>query len=263
METANQLNLRLFVPALVFDAVTSNDFNLLAYPWLIAAGVIVVLGSGLIGWVVARVRNYQVPVFVPPMMFNNCGNMGLPVALLTFGEAGLQAALVLFLVSNFFHFTLGVRLVGGRMHILQVIFNPVNIATMAGLAVNFSGWTLPAPPALAIEMAGQIAIPLMLVALGVRMIDLNRSMMSAGLVGAIVRPLAGLLCAFAASLVLPLEPFHFQMLILFSVMPPAVLNYLFSERYQVQPDHVAAIVVVGNAISVVVLYFTLLFLLNS
>lgn len=36
--------------------------------------------------------------FVPPMMFNNAGNMGLPLALLAYGEAALPAAVVLFMV---------------------------------------------------------------------------------------------------------------------------------------------------------------------
>jgi predicted permease len=41
------------------------------------------------------------------MMFNNSGNMGLPLAVLAFGEAALPAAVVLFLVENLLHFSLG------------------------------------------------------------------------------------------------------------------------------------------------------------
>ena len=45
------------------------------------------------------------------MMFNNCGNMGLPLAVLAFGEAGLSPMVALFTISNLLHFTLGVWIV--------------------------------------------------------------------------------------------------------------------------------------------------------
>ena len=36
----------------------------------------------LTGGPVARLFGYDVRSFVPPMMYNNCGNMGLPLAVL-------------------------------------------------------------------------------------------------------------------------------------------------------------------------------------
>jgi predicted permease len=51
------------------------------------------------------------------------------------------------------------------------------------------------------------------------------------------------------------------MLILFAAMPPAVLNYLFAEQYDQSPQAVASIVIVGNALSVLVLYLVLMFIL--
>ena len=36
------------------------------------------------------------------------------------------------------------------------------------------------------------------------------------------------------------------MLLVFGALPPAVLNYVFAERYRQEPDKVASIVMVGN-----------------
>ena len=47
------------------------------------------LGSGLLAWPFAQLLHEDRRTFVPPMMFNNCGNMGLPLAVLAFGQAGL------------------------------------------------------------------------------------------------------------------------------------------------------------------------------
>lgn len=258
---ANQLNMRLLVPALVFSSLTKADFAATNLFNLLLAALIVVLGSGLLAWPIAKFFKYPPPSFIPPMMFNNCGNMGLPVALLAFGEAGLQIALVLFLVSNTLHFTLGTRLVSGKMAFSQVFFNAVNVAMVAGVAVNFLALPIPKTIALPIEMLAACAIPLMLVALGVRMVGVNLTTLSSGLVGALVRPLVGAASALLAVAWLPLSNLEMQSLILFAVLPPAVLNYLFAEQYHQSPQQVAAVVIAGNAIAVVVLYITLLLIL--
>jgi predicted permease len=46
MTFANQLNMDVFVPALVFGALAGKSFNLGAYQGLAVGGVAVILGSG-------------------------------------------------------------------------------------------------------------------------------------------------------------------------------------------------------------------------
>jgi predicted permease len=261
IRVTNELNMRLFVPALVFDSLTSKNFDIVAHPWLVLAGVIVIFGSGLVAWPIARWSKQSIASFVPPMMFNNCGNMGLPVALLAFGERGLQLALILFMVSNLLHFTLGVRIVSGRMHFREVFFNAVNIATVLGLIFSLQRLAIPPVVSVPIGMAGQVAIPLMLVSLGIRMTGFSIGMLSKGLLAALVRPLAGMAAAMLALSLLPLESLEQKMLILFAVMPPAVLNFLFAEQYGQSPQAVASMVIVGNALSVLVLYLVLMLIL--
>ena len=258
IRAANELNMRIFVPALVFDSLTQKNFDIAAHPWLVLAGALVIFGSGLLSWPVARLSKQSIASFVPPMMFNNCGNMGLPVALLAFGEIGLQLALILFMVSNMLHFTLGVRIVSGRMHFGEVFFNAVNMATVLGLLFSLKSISIPEVAAAPIGMAAQVAIPLMLVSLGIRITGFDKSMLSLGLLGGIVRPAVGLVSALVVIAVLPLDSFEQKMLILFAAMPPAVLNYLFAEQYAQSPQAVASIVIVGNALSVLVLYVVLM-----
>jgi hypothetical protein len=43
-------------------------------------------------WKVWKVLNINVRTFLPPMMFNNSGNMGIPLLVLAFGEQALPAA---------------------------------------------------------------------------------------------------------------------------------------------------------------------------
>ena len=162
MGVANGLVLRVFLPALIFDVVSSGEFAIVTYRWLIVGGIIVILGSGLIAWPTGRILKYPNRAFVPSMMFNNCGNLGLPVAVLAFGDQALEAAIILFLVSNLGHFTFGVYLFGGAVSWKSLVGNSVNIATILALVFNFTGVKLPEVIQLPINMLGQITIPLML-----------------------------------------------------------------------------------------------------
>src|SRR5215203_4675588 len=67
-----------------------------------------VLASGLLALPFAYLLGEDRRTFVPPIMFNNCGNMGLPLAVLAFGQQGFSAMVALFTISNLMHFTLGV-----------------------------------------------------------------------------------------------------------------------------------------------------------
>jgi hypothetical protein len=43
------------------------------------------------------------------------------------------------------------------------------------------------------------------------------------------------------------------MLLVFGALPPAVLNFLFAERYRQEPQRVASIVLVGNLAALIFL----------
>ena len=263
IEFANRMNMELFIPALLIDALSKQNFSLLDYQPLAVAGIVVILLSGVFAWGIAKALKLSVPMFVPSMMFNNSGNMGLPLAMLAFGEEAFSAAVVLFLMSNLFHFTLGTYIVGGKISWWNLLKMPVNIATIIGLTISFSGWKMPDIIHIPVEMLAQIAIPLMLISLGVRMTLVDLSAWRIGLIGALVCPLVSVVAAFIILIFLPLDPMQRTQLLLYAALPPAVLNYMFAEKYNQQPTEVASMVVVGNALSVFVLSIMLLYLGNT
>ncbi len=261
MAVANRINLDVFIPALIFSVLSNQSLDLLGYWQLAVAAVVVVTGSGLIAWPVARWLGFQPRTFVPPIMFNNSGNMGLPLALLAFGEIGLAVAVVLFVVENVLHFTLGTWMLAGRPHPLKLIRMPMLAATMLGVVFNLGGLNLPSALATAVEMLGEIAIPLMLFALGVRVTAIDLSHWRIGLAGTLVYPVAGLACGWVAIGVLGLEGRDAAQVLMFAVLPPAVLNYMLAEQYGQEPDKVASLVLLGNISSLAVIPLVLAFVL--
>ncbi|THF62893.1 AEC family transporter [Pseudothauera nasutitermitis] len=250
---ANKLNMDVFVPALVFAALANKEFHISEFVPLSIATLVVVLGSGAAGWLLARAARVEVRTLVPPMMFNNCGNLGLPLAVLAFGDIALAPAVVMFMVSNLLHFSFGAWMLDHRIKLWTVWKVPSVLATLSGLAVGIAGVEVWPPLMIAIKMLGDISIPLMLFALGVRLTDSRITSVGLGVFAAVARPLAGMLLALAVIQVIPLPPREQALLLVFGALPPAVLNYIFAERYHQEPDKVASMVLIGNVAALIFL----------
>ena len=249
MTWVNQINLNVLAPALIFSALASKDFDLYANRALILGAVGVVVGSGLLAWPFARLLHEDARTFVPPMMFNNCGNMGLPLAALAFGQPGLSAMVALFTISNLLHFTVGVHIVNRHAAFWPVFRNPMVIATFVGFAFALAQPPLPDWLMTAIKMTGDAMIPLMLISLGVRMATVNWGGWNLGVIGALVCPLTGIVMAALLAPYLRLDHTQQGLLILFGCLPPAVLNFMVAEQYNQEPAKVASIVLIGNLAS--------------
>ena len=261
MEVANTLNLNIFVPALLFSIFTSKDFNLLDYHSLAIGGCVVIIISGLLAIIVSKVFGFNTKTFVPPAMFVNAGNMGLPLALFAFGKAAIPAAVVLFFIENTLHFTLGIKIIDRKSSIINVLRIPMVVASLVGVAISLVQYNMPELIITPIRMIGEIAIPLMLFSLGVRLIDIDFNDWKIGIVGAICRPLVGI---FSVLLILPwlsLNEINSTQLIIFAILPPAVLNFMVSEKYNQEPKKVASIVLIGNVFSIISVPIALYFLL--
>ena len=261
MAVANELNMDIFVPALIFSALAAKSFNLGQHLNLLAGATALLFGCGLLAWPIARLLGVPVNTFVPPMMFKNSGNMGLPLAVLAFGEEALPAAVVLFLCSNLLHYSLGTWMLDHHARLANLWRVPVIAAALAGLAVSLLHVPVWQPLWFGIKMLGDISIPLLLFALGVRLTDSRHAGWRISLVAALAGPAVGVLLALALNRLLGLEGRDAAMLIVFGALPPAVLNYIFAERYNQEPDRAASIVLVGNTASMAIIPLTLAWIL--
>ena len=251
MSTVNRITMNVLCPCLIFSALVSKHFDLAANQMLLLCGVAIVLGSGLLAWPFVRALGADVRTFLPPMMFNNCGNMGIPLAVLAFGDAGLSAMVALFTVSNLLHFSLGQYIVNRHANLKVLLRIPIIHATWIGFVFALLQIQVADELMVGIKMVGEATIPLMLFSLGVRMLDVSWRDWKLGVVGGLVCPLTGLVVAWALIAQLRLDHLQAGMLLLFGALPPAVLNYMVAEQYGQEPNKVASIVLIGNLFSVV------------
>jgi predicted permease len=251
MTIVNRISMTILAPALIFSALASKDFDVGENLPLMLGSVGVVLGSGLLAWPFAKLLHADHRTFVPPMMFNNCGNMGLPLAVLAFGQAGFSAMVALFTISNLLHFTLGAWMIDHHARFGNLLRNPMVWSTFLGFGFALVHPPLPEWTSVGIKMVGDALIPMMLLSLGVRLYEVRWDDWHLGVVGGLVCPLTGIAMAALLSPVLGLDRQQQGLLILFGCLPPAVLNFMVAEQFRQEPAKVASIVLIGNVLSVI------------
>ena len=247
----NRIVLDVMTPVLVYTALAGKEFDLQGQALLLGAGAALILLTGVVAWLVARVTRTNARSLVPVVMFTNCGNMGLPLALLAFGPAGFGAAVGLFSVSNLIHFSIGARVTSAHASTRELLTSPLMIASALGFASAATGVRPPDVIFTGMKMLGESMLPLMLFSLGVRLTQLRREDIPRGLLGAFARPLIGLAVALPLAYALHLEGIARAQLVLFAALPPAVMQFMLAERYRQEPEKVAAMILLGNALAVV------------
>lgn len=261
MSHANRLTADVFVPALIFGALAGQDFHVMQYHTLVWAMLLATALCGVLAWGVAKLSGAQFRTIAPPLMFSNTINLGVPVAVLAFGNQALQPAIILFMACSLLHYTYGLWLLDHRANIWNIWRMPSVLAMIAGFIVSFFGLSIWQPLVLAVKMLGDICIPLMLFSLGVRMTGISFKGWHFGVSIGLIRPLIGVLVAWLIVELLGLTGMERALFLLYGAMPPAVMNYIFAERFHQEPDKVASIVMMGNLLTVVMLPLALAWVL--
>ncbi|MBW2223823.1 MAG: AEC family transporter, partial [Deltaproteobacteria bacterium] len=106
-ESISRLVLNVGIPCLVFRTLTSLDVPPaeLARMAGLAAGVMSMFAIG--GFAALKVMNLPAHTYLGPLIFANSGNIGLPICLFAFGDAGLALGMAYFAVSSTCHVVLG------------------------------------------------------------------------------------------------------------------------------------------------------------
>lgn len=256
-----RLSMTLAVPCLIFTALmkTSIDPQALTAVSLAAAAAYGALT--VIFWGATRLLGLDRRTFLAPLIFGNTGNLGLPLALFAFGEAGLGYAVVIFAVMAVWSFTFGVWLVSGGGSLTRVIKEPVVAATLLGALFLWQGWETPVWLTNTLELIGQMAIPLMLITLGVAVARLSVGRFGRAIWLSLARTAFCIGIAVLIGRWFALDPVAFAVLVLQVSTPVAVTSYLLAEKYGADADSVAGLVIISTLLSVATIPLTLAFLI--
>ena len=260
-DMVTRLVIWLGAPCLIFESMTRFDLSLslLAEQALAALTVCALVGGA--AYVLARAAGWPLASYVPPVLFPNAGNLGLPLALFAFGDEALGLAIPYFAVTSMLQHTLGQRIAAGRGRGWRILLTPNVLAIVAAVLVKALDVTVPVFLANTIGLVGDLTIPLMLLALGVSLGSLQVRRLGISLKIAVLRLVLGLVAGIAVAWLFGLDGMARSVLILLSAMPVAVFTYLFAARYGRDTDVVAGAVVLSTLLSFATLPVLLWFLL--
>jgi len=259
LPTLSNLALMVTSPALMFSVLGSADVDLGSWGVLVAGTLWIALGTAALAALYLLFDGSGPRGLLLPAIFWNAGNLTLPLARLAYGDAGLEAAAVIFVTVAILNSTVGVWIAKGENGLSEIARMPLVYGSVGGLALAISGQTLPRLIMEPIEMLGAMAIPLMLINLGMHLRNLALRDVRHTVVVVAIRVVGGAICAALFVELLGVSGVERKVLLLASIMPAAVINVIIAQRYSTDPSLVASAVVLGTLTSLVtipaMLYF--------
>ena len=246
VEFVTRLAMTLAVPALVFTSLTQNTIN----PKFLSEMIIVVCMAyalvSVLGLIFTFIFKLDLRTFLMPLISGNTGNLGLPLCFLAFGKDGLGYAVIVFAFTSIVAFTFGLWVVSGTRSFQQPLKEPLVPATILGLLFMFYGWETPKILTNALNLIAQMAIPLMLITLGVAVARLKTRLAFKTLGISISKVMIGTSVGIAVGYQFSLPYEAFAVLVIQMSMPVAVTSYLLAEKYGANSEAVAGLVITST-----------------
>ena len=244
-------------PCLIVATLGKTDLDMAALTEVGGLALLVLALTLALSALAIRLSGQSFRVFLPSLTFANTGNMGIPLCMLAFGEAGLALSLAWMMLYSVAHFSLGLAIVSGQGLSVKLFRHPILVSVF--LAVAMVGFELTLPQWLynTVSLIGDLTIPLMLITLGVSLSQLKVHHAGKGAAFAALRLLIGFAIGFAVAEALALEGALRGVVLIESTMPVAVFNYLLAKAYQRGAEEVAAMVVFSTLMAFLMLPFLL------
>jgi|TARA_B110000008_G_scaffold234120_1_gene238325 predicted permease len=250
IEFVTRLAMTLSVPALIFVALMKANISADTLSNLFLSSLIAYLFLALIFWITGKIFKLNMATYWAPLIFGNTGNLGLPLAMFAFGEVGLGYAVVVFAVMAIGSFSIGVWMVSGGGSINKVFKEPMVWATLLGALFLIQGWQTPKWATNTLELLGQMAIPLMLITLGVALARLKMNLISRAIILSILKLCVSVGVAWIIGIYFELNDIAFAVLVMQIATPVAVTSYLLAQKYGADANEVAGLVIASTALSV-------------
>jgi predicted permease len=255
------LCMNLGAPCLVFSSLVSLDVEPAALAQLALVIPVAFVIFAAVGYVGLRLAGLPVRSFLGPVVFPNTGNLGLPICLFAYGTEGLLYAVVVFALTSVIQFTVGQWIWSGEMSVRQLVRTPLVYAVLAAVIVISTDAEVPAWLMRTTQSLGGITIPLMQFTLGVSLATLRVKRLPRSFALGMWRLVMGFSVGVGLASAFDLTGVIRGVVILDCAMPAAVINYLFAEKFERDPDEVAGVVVASTTISLVALPMILAWLL--
>ncbi len=246
-----RLAMHIFTPCLIFTAILDSELPGGDVAKAITATGIQITAGLLLGWcaLVLLGRKAKRELLLP-IAFVNSANLPFPLLIANFGPDGLSLGVVSFTVTTTVIFTVGVLLLHGRSRIRDAMREPALWAAAAAGVMRLLDLRLPDAVLMAPRLAGTAAVPLMLVLFGDSLSRARMTAMKDAMTVTIVRYLSGAAALAVTLLVLRPEGLLRAVLILYALLPPAMVNVVVTRKAGMDDRMVASAVLLATLASI-------------
>lgn len=257
-KTLSTAVLYVFSPALVFNSLVTSTLDGSEMGQLVLFSVTVISCMGALSWLVSRalkLSRSDTALLMFVVMFVNGGNYGLTLNKLRYGDEGLSLAVIYYITSTILVYTVGMFIASsGQMSWRDSLgklmrLPPVHAVILAIIIFTFD-LTVPSPILRGIELAGQGAIPLMIVVLGMQIADLkSRPAWKLALPAISLRLLVSPFIAVFVAAVIGLSGLGRSVAIIEAMMPTAAISIVVANEFDMNETAVTSIVALSTIIS--------------
>nr|WP_174823461.1 AEC family transporter [Ruegeria arenilitoris] len=250
LEFVTRLAVTLAVPSLIFVALMQTEIpggELTRFTLAAIAGHVAL---AVVFGVFVRLSGLDRRTYLAPLIFGNTGNLGLPLCIFAFGQAGLGFAVIFLAITALFSFTYGIYLVAGKGAFGKVAREPMVWATLLGALFLWRGWQTPLFLTNTLELLGQMAVPMMLITVGVAIARLTTRKLGQAIWLSALKLVVCFALGWVIARAFDLDAIAFGVMVLQMCTPVAVTAYLLAERFDADSDAVAGMVMVSTVLSV-------------
>ena len=241
-------------PAMVIYAITSTGITFEIFRDYFWYYLLAICLFALVGiFTLYLLKTKDIVRELPPLIFPNTGNMGLPICMFAYGSKGLGVSASITSLIILCHFTLGVFLADRKFNLNVILKNPPFYAIIFSAIILFYGIKMPVFVVNTTEWLMYVTIFLILMSLGIALTRLKVFSLTNALISSFTRMIIGPAIGFFLIFIFNLKGFAAGVLLIQCSMPSAVLNYLVGSIYSPKKivDSIASTIVVSTLISFV------------
>ncbi len=249
------------LPCLIYDSITRTNLTINIFFKIFTSAFLVLALGFLFGYIFIKIFKLPSVKLTTPIMHPNSGNMGLPLALLTFGNEGLALAAGFASIVMVSHFTVNTAISSGNYSIKKILLSPVLLSLIFSLIILFYKIEMPSFINNFTKILSGLVIPLVLLALGMSLTKINIKNLKIGLLIGIFKIISGPIIGLLVVYLLNLDGIVAKVVILQSTMPAAILTYLIASENNSYSQEIGVAVFVSTIASIISIPVILFFII--
>lgn len=262
-KSISAMSLYIMTPVLVFKTFYTNIVNI-DYLYITVFALTLCIALILIIYLISYIRGYSIKEkcgLILGSVFMNNGNYGTPVALLLFGAAGFDYAVILMVIQTIVMATVGIYFAargsdigGGFKDTLGVVIRmPIVYGALAGWLFQVTGITIGSSFMTTIDLVGNAAIPTIMLVLGMQLakISLKNVEREKILYAVMIKLAAAPVIAWGIAYFLPVDALLKQLMVIMAGMPSAANTTMYAIQFNTEPEFVSVCTFVTTVLSLI------------